>query len=467
MIEFEKYKEILEEDTTIVFDTNILLELYRVSSKASRDILDILDRVKDKTWIPRQVYKEYYKHKDSEKRKQNNKYKNIITEFKTEIDKMETSIKKKFYRYRKFDFPDINNVESNFGEKINELREIVNNYVNDLEDEIKDNKKLLKEDNAAKYIIDLHNGSKIGAGFDIVDIIEIIKEGELRYKYDIPPGYEDRGKEDSTSKDNKSKNKDEDKDKLSKFGDLFVWKELIKFAGENANSILFITNDEKPDWWEIINDRLIGPRKELVEEFVKCNEDKNIYFLPLKDFYSLTSKYYNVLSFLTELELNAEKYVKDELLKEIDSQVSETISDFVYFDIDYDNLIGLPIDEVEEIFFDYDLKESTFEVINNKAIYYIALKVEGCINLYRVYRESDEDDIKIEMGDVDLYIDMEIKVSKEIDIENNILKDDMEYKVDSIEVVKYNYIDPDERIEMDRQTAEADMMDALEENYRY
>ena len=58
-----EYKEIWD-NSTIVLDTNILLNLYRYSDQTRKTILSVLEKFKERIWIPYQVIKEYYNNRD-------------------------------------------------------------------------------------------------------------------------------------------------------------------------------------------------------------------------------------------------------------------------------------------------------------------------------------------------------------------------------------------------------------------
>jgi len=83
----------------------------------------------------------------------------------------------------------------------------------------------------------------------------IKEEGKERYKKSIPPGY----------KDDKKKNGSEDDNNA--YGDLIIWKQIIKYAKENQVGIIYVTHDQKEDWWNIVKGKTIGPRFELRKEF--------------------------------------------------------------------------------------------------------------------------------------------------------------------------------------------------------
>jgi hypothetical protein len=115
-----------------------------------------------------------------------------------------------------------------------------------------------------------HPTEELGATFDKVTalfsgrvgskplpdrIAAIRKEGEDRYAKKIPPGFEDAKKGAGTHTG-------------EKFGDLFIWKEMIDKAKADQRPMIFVTDDGKADWWYIHRGRKIGSHPELVEEFL-------------------------------------------------------------------------------------------------------------------------------------------------------------------------------------------------------
>lgn len=46
-----------------------------------------------------------------------------------------------------------------------------------------------------------------------------------------------------------------------------VWKEIIGYAKSKKVDIIFVTHDQKEDWWNTSNGKTIGPRIELRKEF--------------------------------------------------------------------------------------------------------------------------------------------------------------------------------------------------------
>ena len=96
-----------------------------------------------------------------------------------------------------------------------------------------------------------------------------IDEGKKRYERKIPPGYKDN---------DKSKRGDN-----SEYGDYFAWEEILAFSKEKKTDIIYVTNDQKEDWWNIIKGKTLGPRVELKKEFFE-KTSKNFLLYTMNSF---------------------------------------------------------------------------------------------------------------------------------------------------------------------------------------
>ncbi len=87
----------------------------------------------------------------------------------------------------------------------------------------------------------------------IVDIE--IKEDDVRddlsarQQHDIPPGYKDAGKKDEG------------------VGDLLIWYTILEVGRIHCKSVIFVTGEEKADWYKKSEGQPLYPRYELVDEF--------------------------------------------------------------------------------------------------------------------------------------------------------------------------------------------------------
>lgn len=262
-------------ESILVLDTNILLDLARLPLLSSKHFLSLLESVQDRLWIPRQVYEEF----------KNNKYK-VFGETSKRYDKLKTNLLLKKQKFitdvdsilnepKKKKYIDINKWQKSIVNKINEIDKIIEAYGVVEDDKIKSG----EYDNLRKELDNFVSGLEIGEEILLQEKIQILSEGEIRYKYEIPPGFKDAQKE---------KRKGETTGQ-EKFGDLFIWKEILNIPNKkifnNKTDIIFITNDQKIDWFK---DNKIHPV--LLQEFKEKWKGLNITFMTGAEFYKECSK---------------------------------------------------------------------------------------------------------------------------------------------------------------------------------
>jgi hypothetical protein len=99
------------------------------------------------------------------------------------------------------------------------------------------------------------------------DLATIFKEGKERYEKKIPPGYMD-------------KKEKEQRGNLALYGDLIIWNEIIGKFKEGDTKTIFVTDDLKEDWWLVFKGHTIGPRPELLKEFIKTTNKQILIYKP-------------------------------------------------------------------------------------------------------------------------------------------------------------------------------------------
>ena len=230
----------------IIFDANVLLNLYRYSKATRKTILDLIGKFKERICLPHQAALEYNRNRYEVISDQEKAYKEFTDKISQIQKDLQTTSKPPF-------------LSESVHKDLNKVFEKVNTEV---EDSIKTYGDYLKDDPIYNKISELFDG-KITDMFSPENLDEIFKEGEERYKAKIPPGYEDE------------KNKEGNR----KYGDLVLWKQVIEKAKKEKTSVIFITDERKTDWWWKIKDgRNMGPRQELVEEISrKANVDFHMY----------------------------------------------------------------------------------------------------------------------------------------------------------------------------------------------
>ncbi|WP_226619857.1 PIN-like domain-containing protein [Cytobacillus firmus] len=255
----------LWDNSIFVFDANVLLNLYRYSEDTRNDLFRVLEGLKQKIWIPNQVGLEYHFNRLSVIYEQKNSYNSIVKvlseQSKQSIDSLNTGLNK--YKKR--------HASINIKELISDLEESYISLIEKVQNLERDHIDYSEEDMILQTLSELFD-SKVGDFNTQAELNEIYTDGAKRYKSDIPPGYKDLN-------DKKGKVKYYNNTFLqSEYGDLIVWNQIIQKALSDNINIIFVTDDEKEDWWQIIGGKTIGPRIELLNEFkTKTNKDVYLY----------------------------------------------------------------------------------------------------------------------------------------------------------------------------------------------
>ena len=262
----------------IVFDTCAILDFYYMIPEYQSIMADILESLSEKIWLPAQVVYEYNKNRENVMLKPiSEKYKDKDIQNNHFVDNLKAfiSLWEKQYYHPYLTTEKLNAIKTSLAiiePEIDKIKTIVSREYQDRKHEIKEIK---NNDELAEVVNELQHGEP----FLFSEIKEIINEGTIRYANQIGPGYMDA----------------EDKDGIRKYGDLIIWKEILKYVNREQKDIIFITDDVKGDW--VIKDETdknkraekplpeeIGkPRRELLVEFEEQTGQK-IWFYKTTDF---------------------------------------------------------------------------------------------------------------------------------------------------------------------------------------
>lgn len=257
----EEERDTLWKQAILVFDTNVLLSLYRLQSDTRNDILAAIANYKDRLWLPNQVGWEFHEHRIEEACKPISALKKLKEQVKDFTTKIENDYSK--HPYLK-DFNNIKRALTSLNDKIVKMADA----------SISCCPNFLHEDALLDKLSSLYEG-KVGKPYTEERLAEIYKIGEDRYDKEVPPGY----------KDNKKKS-----GARHRFGDLIIWHQILEKSKDSDCDILFVTDDKKDDWWQMHNGDKIGPRRELVAEFRAFTGNHIIGFYTLDRFLSVAKE---------------------------------------------------------------------------------------------------------------------------------------------------------------------------------
>ena len=271
-------EDLLWEKGIIVFDTCALLDFYYMTPDYQDIMSDILNHLSDRIWLPSQVVYEYKKNRENTMLKpisenyrdndiQNNHFVDILKAYIAQWEKQ-------YYHPYISDtkLQDVKDSLSIIEPEIAKIKTIVSLEYQARKQEIRD---IQRNDVIASAIDALPHG----VSFSFSQIKEIVKEGIFRYANQIGPGYKDA----------------ETKTGVRQYGDLIIWKEILRYAKEQKKDIIFVTNDSKADWVIVdetkkdpktetpLADEIGHPRRELLSEFEE-ETGQAVWFYKSTDF---------------------------------------------------------------------------------------------------------------------------------------------------------------------------------------
>lgn len=227
----EELNQMLE-NAIVVFDTNVLLNLYRYSEDTRNALKRVIEWCGDRLFMPYQVGYEFYNKRLEVIDEQTKHKSNIEIELDKELNQISSKCRSfsSFYDIVKKDF-----------EKLKEK----------IASEDKKREHFENKDTVLDFLETVFDG-KVGINFTEDETKKLEKEAQDRVGKKIPPAYKDSGK-----------------DNGNQFGDFYIWKQMIAKSKEINKDLIFITEDAKEDWWYIVNGKTISPRVELLREFIK------------------------------------------------------------------------------------------------------------------------------------------------------------------------------------------------------
>jgi predicted nucleic acid-binding protein len=246
----EEFKK-LWENCIFSFDTNILLNVYRYSPKSRERLFEVWRNLNERIWIPHQVALEYLQERLNVISHQSKPYR----ELQDMLDDASKGFTQKIEEFsRRHSFSSLTDTK--------ELLNILENAHNQIKDALTASSAkypdLLCSDSFWDEITQLFH-KKVGEPYSQKNSSENSKKAENRFKHQQPPGYLDAKKPET-----------------ERYGDVTIWFQLTDYVKSQEKPLIFVTDDEKEDWWLKHKGKTIGPRPELIQEML-CEGDVEFY----------------------------------------------------------------------------------------------------------------------------------------------------------------------------------------------
>lgn len=245
-------------------DANILLHLFRYGEKTRAQVFDTLKRLVPRIWIPYRVGFEFQRRWRDVDQTNRDAYEKLTREIETEGRKL-GGLFNEYTRHQTID--------------VKKEQQTIDEFIKDLCKRLSESKENhpTRED-AEKIFGDISDliGDSVGERPASEQLDRLSKEAQQRYDNLVPPGYRDA----------------KGKDGQDKYGDFFIWSEVLGKAKAEQKPIIVITDDVKEDWWQEFRGEKIGPRPELVEE-MKLSSGQDFYLYTLSQFLDFAGKFLN------------------------------------------------------------------------------------------------------------------------------------------------------------------------------
>jgi hypothetical protein len=224
----------------LIFDTSALLNLFRYTDETREDFLGALRARREDLWIPHQVGQEFHERWLDVVHQTHKAFDDVVSLLES-TRKNADNLRSRFNTHPSLD--------------ANGIATLIERSINDALTEVESARGRQESyqsgivDGVFAEVSDLFDG-RVGSPYEPKRLEEFYKIGESRYEQRTPPGYMDVGKEGKRQ-----------------FGDLLLWMQILDHAEETGRPAIFVTQNNKEDWWRRSRGETFGPRPELVEEY--------------------------------------------------------------------------------------------------------------------------------------------------------------------------------------------------------
>ncbi|WP_426507295.1 PIN-like domain-containing protein [Dactylosporangium sp. McL0621] len=218
----------------VVLDTNVLLDGYRFHPATRDDLFGVLERLGERLWIPHQVALEFFKNRLTVMASLDTTYQQVIDAVTEHRAVTEDKLGQKIRTL-------VNRVAID-----DATRDLLLTHLTDGFTAITDTLEQLRQrhdgglssasNDPVLHRLDKLLAGKVGPAPSGEESAQLRAEAGRRVAEQVPPGFQDRAKPDSC-------------------GDYIVWAQSLQEARRRGLPLLFVTSDDKGDWFLTIKGR--------------------------------------------------------------------------------------------------------------------------------------------------------------------------------------------------------------------
>lgn len=255
-----------------IFDTNVLLNLYRQSRKASSQMIEIMKALKGRVFLPHQVGVEFHRHREDEIAKQVNAFENVRKSLKS----IPARFQEEHSRHPCIPIGDI----------VGAISDCVEKQIAKVTESQKANQlNFFANDDPILPILDDVFAECCEAPCDQATDDALKKKVEERVQSNVAPCCVSTGKIATPAANNPH------------MGDGRVWFQIVKLAEGAKKPIVFVTGDQKQNWWRTVKigskEQPVGPHFQLIRDVESVSENRFLMYTQ-EQFLSEAPKYLGV-----------------------------------------------------------------------------------------------------------------------------------------------------------------------------
>jgi hypothetical protein len=242
----------------IVLDSNVLLNLYAYTLEGVEDWFKVLDRVQERVWMPHQVGVEFWSHR-ARSASDPSDAKGYQGRIEGAAETIRLQAKEWLRRYG----PDGQSPDGQaIHDELNAMDDAVDGVIKVITDAVEAHEKAYSIDPDGDAIVRRLNGLFKGDRLGVEPSGQQLEAFKASFSADSPGAADDADNDFATIP----------KASESKFGDYFIWREMLAEMEERLKgnspppALVFVTADSKVDWWQSVVDPNDIPSKNTFRE---------------------------------------------------------------------------------------------------------------------------------------------------------------------------------------------------------